>query len=416
MKLNICMLLPLRYSQNMRVNPQIGICSYLTNFGHEVSWVLLSENHRSAQQFLFNSVHVYASPYIRHITESSLTGEIFNRILSILKKVCLILKIFRKYTHRYDIIFVRDGAFDGLVACYLKQRYKIPLVYELSDPLEQEGEDHKIEGQKPVFLWYLMAKTKALLKLYIMKRADLILPTTRWFDKGLVKKGISKSKLLPCPNGVNIKSFLNNKAGKDIREKYCLGNSRVIIYIGTMGKARELNVLIRAFSKVKKKYGSARLLMVGDGTDRKNLEKLAGELKVGDDVIFTGQVPQSKIPSFIEAADIGVSPVPSLSFYKVSSPIKMLEYMAMGKPVVANEEILEQKEVINDSGGGILVKFEDKSFVGGIMELLNNPEKAREMGEKGREWVVKNRSYEVLANRLEERYFELVNTYKQGGK
>jgi glycosyltransferase involved in cell wall biosynthesis len=177
---------------------------------------------------------------------------------------------------------------------------------------------------------------------------------------------------------------------------------------------RHLDILIHAFSKVKNSRKDVKLLMVGDGNDKSNLERLAGELGSKDNVVFTGQIYSHEIPNFIAAANIGVSPVPPLFFYKLSSPIKMFEYMALGKPVVANDEIPEQEEVIQESGGGVIVKFEAKSFADGIIELLNDPERAREMGKQGQEWVVKNRSYNILARKLERKYFEVLKTVKMG--
>jgi glycosyltransferase involved in cell wall biosynthesis len=369
--------------------------------------VILSEKHRRNQQFLFKGNHVYAVPHIHYLSESSLLGKIFNLTLSTFREICLILKTFRKCEDRYDLIFVRADVLMGLLAFYIKQRYKIPFVYELVNPLEQEWEGCKIEEKKPKILYYLIAKFNALMGIFIMKKADIVLTTTRWFEKDLAKKGISRLKLLPYPNGVDIESFLNTD-GKDVREKYHLANSKIIIYVGTMIKARHLGLLIKAFRKVKKEIEDVKLLMVGEGRDRENLERLAEALGIKDDVIFTGQVAQSEVPNFIAAADVGVSPIPPFSFYKVSSPIKMLEYMALGKPVVANDEIPEQEEIIRESGGGVLVKFEAESFADGIMELIDNPEKAKERGKKGRDWVTKNRSYKILARRLEERYFGLL--------
>jgi glycosyltransferase involved in cell wall biosynthesis len=200
----------------------------------------------------------------------------------------------------------------------------------------------------------------------------------------------------------------SSASGGEIRRRYGLEDSKVVIYIGTMRKERYLDVLIHALSKVRAGKENLKLLMVGDGDDKSNLERLSDDLGIKDDVIFTGRVYFNEVPNFIAAAYIGVSPIPPLSFYKVSSPINMFEYLAMAKPVVANEEIPEQEEVIQESKGGILVKFEEGSFADGIIELLNNPERAREMDRKGREWVVKKRSYEVMAHRLEENYFELL--------
>ena len=367
--------------------------------------MIWSEEGCQTESFPLGDVLVYLTPQREYSNGFSILVRIPNRIVETVKRSRSILGIFKK--GKYNLIFVRNSVFDGLLAIYIKRKYKIPLVFELSSPLEQEWESFKIEPKKPKLLYYLMANLTTLIRVYIMKKADLILPTTRWFEEGLISRGIVASKLMPYPNGVDIESF-SSKDGEDICKKYLLSNSKVIIYIGIMDKVRYLDVLIKAFSKVKGEIGKVMLLMVGEGNDRENLQRLVEELGLSDDVIFTGQVPQSDVPNFIAAADIGVSPVPPLSFYKVSSPIKMLEYMAIGKPVVANEEIFEHKEVLEESGGGILVPFTPEAFAEAMIELLGNPEKAVEMGRRGGEWVTKNRSFEVLARRLEKRYFEIL--------
>ncbi|MFC2071762.1 glycosyltransferase family 4 protein [Chloroflexota bacterium] len=405
MKLKICMLLPLRYGPNMQVFPQMGISSYLVNFGHQVTWVISTENSRSNQQFVLNGIHVYTSPYIRYLNDSSLLGKIVDRIPASFRRVCLIRKVLKET--KYDLIFTRDDTFDGLISTCIKKRYRIPFVYQLTNPLTQAWESYKIEASKPLFLWYLLSRITVLLRIFVMKKANLILQTTKGFEDGLVEKGIPKSKLMTYSNGVDIESFIN-KDDKDIREKYRLGDSKVVIYVGIMGKPRCLEVLIRAFSKVKEERGDVKLLMVGDGTDRENLEKLAGELGLKDDVIFTGHVHQSEVSNFIAAADIGISPYPPFPYYTLCSPIKTFEYMVMAKPVVASEEVMEHKEVISQSGGGVLVPSNAESFACAVIELLNNPETAQEMGRKGHEWLVKNRSYEILARKLEERLIQSI--------
>ena len=403
MRMNICVLLGLRYHPKMRIRipPQVGIISYLTNFGHDVTWILSSEEIKEFQETTFNGVRIFVVPcrYKKGLL------KVVSKILYAFRRMRFVFKNFK--LEEYNMIFVRDGIFDGLLALHIKRRYKIPFVFEIVNPLEQSWEIRKIYYSKHKYFWYFVSKIEAYLTMHILHKADLVLPTTKWFKEYLAKKGIERSKMMPYPNGIDMRRF-SSAGGEEIRKRYRLEDSNVIIYVGTMEKERYLDVLIRAFSKVREKKENVKLLMVGDGRDKTNLEKLANDLRIRDDAIFTGQVYFDVVPNFIAAADIGVSPVPPLDFYKLSSPIKMFEYMAMGKPVVANEEIPEQEEVIRESGGGILVKFEEESFANGIVELLNNSEMAKEMSRKGQKWVVKNRSYEILARRLEERYFELL--------
>jgi glycosyltransferase involved in cell wall biosynthesis len=408
-KLDLCMLFNLPSNAvTIELGPasRKGVTTYLTNFGHNVTWVMVipGQGTNNLQQFHSGSICVLAIPYTCFFNNYSLIGKFFNAALNAPKRMRCILKIFKQ--GKYNLLYVKGDILDGLIAIYVKRKYRIPLIFD-SEPLGMVWEVYKIKSRGPKFLPYLIAKIHDSLTTYIMKKADLITPSSKWFGEVLAQKGISEHKLMPYPNGVDVAAF-SNKDGKNIREKHQLSDSQIIVYIGTLDKARNLSVLIQAFSKVKKHKKKVKLLMVGEGSDRGNLQALARELEIGEGVIFTGQVPGSEVPNFIAAADIGVSPILPLACYKIGSPLKIFEYMGGGKPVIANEEIFDQKEVLEQSSGGILVPYTPEAFADAMIELLNNPERAAEMGRRGRQWVVENRSHEVLARQMEAKYLQLL--------
>ena len=400
--LNICIISPDPFDPNMPARPAITEIygKYLPSFGHDITWLTPSnKSGRQIQEESFKDVNVYTIP--RSIASSVLL-KIFNLISYFIKEYGLLTTIFKEEKH--DIIQVRNCVFSALLALHISRKYNIPFVFQYSFP---KGV-YKVQKSEKRHSYYF-GKFESYITKYILHKADLIFPISKWMETELIKEGIPESKMMSLPMGVNPELFSSKKDGSKMREKYNLSDAEVILYTGTMDKLRELSIIIHAFSKVREHKDNVKLLMVGDGNDKLNLEKLADGLGIKEDVIFTGQVPYFDVPYFIAAADVCLCPVPPLSIYKVSSPTKMFEYMVMGKPVVANEEIPEQNEVIDESSGGMLVKFEDKSFAEGVIELLNNPERAEEMGGKGHEWVLENRSYENMAREVEKRYFELLD-------
>jgi len=395
MKINICMLLWLRYGEKTEIYPTHEILSHLTRFGHRVTWIVSSEEADGIRETRFNCARVFIIPCRYGKTPFKIIG----RALYAIRRTSFVLSNFKH--ERYNIILVRDDLFDGLLALYIKWRHRVPFVFEMSIPVEQCRETRKFYSKRRN-LQRIVAGIEARLMMHILHNADLILPISRWLKDDLVRKGVDRSKMTPLPEGVDPRRFLNRDMGAvAVRDKYGLGDFKIVIYVGTMNKMRHLDVLIHAFSRVRASRGDVKLLMVGDGTGRSDLEKLADELGIRGDVVFTGYVHFREVPDFIAAANLGISAVTPLDFYKVSSPIKMLEYMAMAKPVVANGEIPDQTEVLGASGGGILVHFDSESFADGITKLLDNPDRAEEMGRRGRDWVVKNRSYDVIASELE---------------
>lgn len=405
MKLNICMLLPEPYVAGMPARPPVIEMSAIgTRLGHKVIWIMPNrEGGKEIRQEQCGGTRIFTIPFSTY-TSPSLIRKILGKLLFTWKEARLASRVIRE--EGCNIIQARDDISEGLVAVYLKRKFKIPFVFRLINPISGFSSEKYKLGSGGLF--YLVAKVERLVMPYILRQADLVLPVSKWMQEGLGIKGIPKSKVLPVTNAVNTKLFSSTINGEDVRREYNLGNSIVVIYIGTLDKLRHLNILIYSLAQIRQSKHLVKLLVLGQGNDSDNLEKLANSLGVGKDVIFAGQISYFEVPRFIAAANIGISPVPPLDIYKTSSPLKLLEYMAMAKPVVTNEEIYEQAELLKQSGGGILVPFTPGAFARAIIKLLDNPEEATEMGRRGREWVMKNRSYEILAQQVEKRYLALI--------
>lgn len=407
MGLNICLIHTNPFNPKIPARPEILEIygNILPSFGHEIIWITQSsEKEKKVEEKIFKKIHIYIIP---NSSSSSFTSKVFNHILYYVKEYGILNNLIKK--EKFDIIQVRNDFFSFLLALHIKNKYNIPFVFQYSFPLGI----YENKRKKNFYSFCLVIFEKFFIK-NILKKADFILPISKWMENELIEMGIPKSKMMLLPMGINPNSFYLSDDKSIIRQKFGLESAKIILYIGSMDGFRKLDTIIYAFSKIKEnKKNNFKLLMVGDGNCRSTLENLSISLGLKNDIIFTGEVSYYDVPYYIAASDVCLCPVPPLSIYKVSSPTKLFEYMVMKKPVVANEEIPEQKEVIKESGGGILVKFNEKSFAEGIMKLFNDLEMAKMMGEKGYEWVVNHRSYESIAHELEKKYYEILKTYNK---
>ena len=105
----------------------------------------------------------------------------------------------------------------------------------------------------------------------------------------------------------------------------------------------------------------------------------------------------------MKSADVCVSPFYPTPILNSTSPTKLVEYLAMGKPVVANDHP-EQELVINESGCGICVPYSEQEFADAVIEVLNNLSYWSKFAKRGRNYVEMNRSYEKIANKVSEQY------------
>jgi glycosyltransferase involved in cell wall biosynthesis len=161
---------------------------------------------------------------------------------------------------------------------------------------------------------------------------------------------------------------------------------------------------------VRAEIPQVKLYLVGKGEhpeDEPFLMEEARRIGVLPSVVFVGQLPQQQALRYVQDADVCVSPFYPTPILNSTSPTKLVEYMSLGKAVVANTHP-EQQLLIGQSGCGYCVPYEEQAFSDAIVKLLRSPEQALAMGERGRRYVLEHRSYGKIADLVERELLDVV--------
>ena len=291
--------------------------------------------------------------------------------------------------HPIDIIQARTGIPEALAGLWLAKRYKKPFVFQNSFPRELQHLDF-FKKRKLGFLGEFVYRIDAILLAFIMRRAALTLAISETMRDMWRSKGIKNIEAFPLGADTRVIAEVIQPIQTPLQ---------TVMYFGAMTAPRKLDFLLETFALVLKELPDAHLLMVGDAKGT-GLEKNAERLGIRDSIRFTGQIPRKDVPQYILAARCTVSPIPPVPMYILSSPTKVLESLALGIPVVANCEIHDQRELIENSRGGYAPPYQHEEIAKALIDLLTDPENAIKRGKEGREYIVTHRSYEALSQKL----------------
>lgn len=202
--------------------------------------------------------------------------------------------------------------------------------------------------------------------------------------------GIENDRISVITSKADTKLFTPEVDGSAIKSRYS-PDGLLIGFVGTFGKWHGVEFLVDNAGSILEKLPNSKILMVGDGMLRGIVEEKIERLGLHNKVILTGLVPLNEVPNYISACDIVVSPcIPNERGEFINSPVKIFEYLAMGKPIVASD-IGQQKEIIKDGENGLLFKtFDDKEFVEKISLLAQNPELREKLMRQARIDAVSN--------------------------
>lgn len=288
----------------------------------------------------------------------------------------------------------------------VSRRLKVPLV------IEYNGSELWIYRNWGKGAGYprLMEATELL----VMGAADLIVAVSQPLKTELVARGIEADKILVNPNGVDLDRYRPAISGDQVRRERGLENTTTVGFIGTFGMWHGAEVLADAFGRMLRRRpdlgDKVRLLLIGDGATRRQVEDSLARHGVTNKAILTGLIPQQDGPGHLAACDVLVAPhIPNrdgTAFF--GSPTKLYEYMAMGKGIVASN--LEQiGQVLEHDKTGWLVKPGNAdSLAQGILDLVLDPERCRRLGQAARVYAEIHCSWQEHTRRivsaLEERF------------
>jgi glycosyltransferase involved in cell wall biosynthesis len=216
------------------------------------------------------------------------------------------------------------------------------------------------------------------------------------------------SDVVEVPNGVDAELFRPLLTGLEIRKKYGISpNDDLVLFVGGLDRAhffKGVSVLLHAFSKLSRT--NAKLMIVGDGDMREEYQSEAQNLGISPNTIFAGYIPFNRLPEYYNSANIVVLP----SLLSESFGIVLIEAMACEKPVIASN-LPGLRSVVMDEKEGLLVRPGDsESLAEKIRLLLDNPQKQREMGIRGRAKVESKYAWPKIIPRLIQMYEEVLDS------
>lgn len=197
----------------------------------------------------------------------------------------------------------------------------------------------------------------------------------------LIREGVSPAKIIQHYNGLDLDRL---KVREDLRREDVLAEFNLPVdrrYMSIVANLRnpvkDHPMFLRAAARVRAAVPDAAFAIAGEGELMESLRGLAEELGIKDDVFFIGRC--DKVADLLFASDIGVLSSKAEGFANA-----ILEYMAAGLPVVATD-VGGAREAISEGGTGFLVSSgDDEKMAERIIELLNDPPRAREMGQRGK--------------------------------
>jgi len=291
----------------------------------------------------------------------------------------------------------RDKYFASLFALLIARLKGVKYTYWCSYPFPEQDLEHARNASGFKRLVYTITGYWGFFVLYkiVIPLSDHAFVQSEQMRSDMTKYGIKPEKMTPVPMGVPNRIF-------DIDTSCILIKPKQFAYVGTLAAIRRMHVLIEAFVEVVKHYPDATLVIVGDGivpADRLGLEQQADQLGLSHAVTFTGFVSIDMAWEIAAASQCCISPFFPTKVLASTSPTKLVEYMALGRPVVCNDHP-EQKQIIEASGAGLCVPWGMKAFADAMIWMLENPDHAEQMAKKGPDWVRKNRTYSVIAENV----------------
>jgi glycosyltransferase involved in cell wall biosynthesis len=276
------------------------------------------------------------------------------------------------------------------------------MVYEIRDLWENASVDRGKFSKRS--LSYQVARG---VESYVLRRADSVVTICEALRNELASRVPDTRQLHVVANGVDVEAFQPSPPDERVRERWGLAGKQVILYAGTFQPYEGLDLLVCAMPEILRRAPRARLVIVGGSpgltggsasltNEERQLRAVVEAQRVVEHVTFTGRIPHDGVREMYAIADVLAYPRRWTRTTALTTPLKPLEGMAMGKPVIASD-VPAMRELVADGKTGLLFRAGDHAHLAArCCELLADGALMERLGTAGRETACRERQWSRL--------------------
>lgn len=384
----------------------------LTSAGYTVTVVGLGKRKSGFVSFVVDQIQVYLLPRVSLFSKSRIdqpTGiqKLWLKITALLGYMweyfyftagCLVTSLYIAMKHGFDVIHAHNPPDTLFLVAAVYKPFGKKFVFDHHD-LCPELYRSRYNADHGFLTAMLQVFEKGSLAL-----ADVTIATNESYRAIQIERGkVKPENVFIVRNGPNLNRVSFRKPSERLRSM----NRCILGYVGALNPQDGVDYLLRALRDLRYKLGRKDFycVVMGSGDSLEDLRALATNLQLSDYVELTGYVSDEDLMSNLSAADICVDPDPSSPLNDVSTWIKIMEYMAMGKPIVTFD-LKETHWSAQDAA--IYVKPNNElEFAEAIAKLIDRPDLRTQMGEFGRQRVQHELKWDVVGQNLLHAYAKL---------
>jgi len=314
----------------------------------------------------------------------------FFEIMEVCYNFFAIIRLWKAVESRKTDFIYERYAFFNFAGAFISNRKKIPLILEINE----------LSGHKRIRGQFFVRLCSAIEK-YVLRRAVLVVTVSDFLNREVSKKiNPQKTKVVTIPNGVPLAWLQQEVALEEVaslRVKHNLQGKKVICFVGGLVHWHNFDLLLQAVKRTQDTVANVIMMFVGDGPLKNYIQEKGKELAFQpDSILFVGKIPHFQIPAYLKIADVAV--IPETNDFR--SPIKMFEYMAVGLPVIAPRKPAIEVAITHKKEGLLFEPGDYNSLAHLLLQSLSQTEFAGKLGEKARQRVLNNFTWEQHAEHI----------------
>ncbi len=233
--------------------------------------------------------------------------------------------------------------------------------------------------------------------------ADTVSVASTALREQAISLGVGEERIFDAPVGASLSRFDCGGDGSKIRAELGI-KGQVSLYLGQLAGAHAAPLFLEAAALVAQRDPEASFLIVGGGASLQGLREQATRSGIAHRVHFTGAVPHHAVPNYLDLADVAVATLPNTAQAATKSPLKVVEYMAAGKAIVASR-VGEAVRFLDEGRVGMLVTPDSAPAIAdAVLSLLGNEHRRSELGALARDHLRRKHTWMHTAETLQAAY------------